>query len=222
MFLFGERTMGIMAKSPAICEEVGLPLCPSIVFFSALNELDDECHIVPKEVRTRALGLTVERLRASDADFKLQLSEMTEQLAAKVYAGDLDFVMPVDLLKASAAFDSGALEAAFRAVGLPLDVILSRIERDLPAEKLADKAPIVARPDWPPKYAVVIEGPGFRDTRNRYGTLDRAEFAVECLEASLRGVAITRNGPYPAIFYSRPPDFQKATRIYVEVLQSPM
>lgn len=216
MFLFGERTMRIMASCPTTCEQVGLPLCPAVVFFSALNELDDASQVVPCDLRNQALGLTAERLRASDADFKLQLAKMTELLEAQVNAGDFDFVTPVALLKASAAFDSGALEAAFDAVGLSLDTILSRIERDLPSDKLVDKPPSVPRPEWPPRFAVVIEGPGFRDTRNRYPTLVKAEFAAEFLEASLKCVALTHTTPYPSVFVSRPPEFEKTTRIYVE------
>lgn len=218
MFLFGERTMAIMVSSLEICEEVSLPLCPAIVFFSALKEVDDASQIVPADVRDQALRLTVARLRSSDLDFKLQLAKMTEILEAQVNAGDFDFVTPVALLKASAALDSGALEAAFRAVGLPLDTILNSIEHDLQADKLLDKPPAVPRPDWPPRYAVVIEGPGFRDTRNRYPTLGKAEFAAEFLDALLKGIGLTHEGPYPSIFVFRPPEFEKTTRIYVEEL----
>lgn len=214
MFLFGERTMRIMASCPPICEEVGLQLCPAVVFFSALNEIDDTSQIVPAHLRRQALGLAAEQLRGSEGNFKLQLAKMTERLEAQVNAGEFDFVTPLALLKASAAFDPGALEAGFRAVGLPLDSILHRIERELPAGKFVDKAPEVPRLEGPLKYAVVIEGPGFRDTRNRYPTLTKAHFVAELLEATLKGV--TYEGPHQSVFYSRPPEFQKATRIYVE------
>lgn len=220
MFLFGERTMRIMAGCPALCEEAGVPLCPAVVFFSALNEVDDASQVVPSDVRRQALEVTAERLRGSEADFKLQLAKMTELLEAQVNAGDFDFVTPVALLKASAAFDSGALEAGLRAVGLPLDMVLSRIEHELPADKVADKPPTASRPEWPPKYAVVIEGPGFRDTRNRYPTLAKAKYAAELLEAKLKGVAPTHRGSYESVFYSRPPEFEKTTRIFVEKLQT--
>lgn len=218
MFLFGERAMAIMASSLAICEEVSLPLCPAIVFFSALNEIDDASQVVAADVSDRALRFTAQRLRASELDCKIQLAKMTETLEAQVNAGDLDFVTPVALLKASAALDSGVLEAAFRAVGLPLGAILTSIENELPSDKLADKPPAIPRTDWAPKYAVVIEGPGFRDTRNRYPTLANAEFAAEFLDALLKGRELTREGPYPSVFVSRPPEFEKSTKIYVEKL----
>ncbi len=213
--------MHIMANCPAICEQVDLPLCPAAVFFSALSEIDDAAQAVPADVRHQALRLTAEELRGSNVDFQLELAEMTERLHAKIYAGELAFVTPVALLKASSTFASAALEAGFRGVGLSLDIVLNRIERNLPAYKLADEAPVIPQSAGPSKYAVVIEGPGSRDTRNRYPTLAQAEYAVELLEATLKGVKILDNGPRPSIFYSRPPEFEKATRIYVEEIQTP-
>lgn len=218
-FHFGKRTIRIMASCPALCEEVGLPLYPDIVFFSALNEIDDAAQVVPADLRNQALGLTAERLRASDMDVQPQLAKMTELLYAQVRAGKLDFVTPFALLKASAEVASMALEAGFRGVGLSLDSILNRIEHDLPADKLADETPPAPPPERNPKYAVVIEGPGFRDTRNRYATLAKAESAVELLEATLKGVQLTEDDRYQSIGYSRPPEFEKTTRIYVEEIR---
>lgn len=213
--------MRIMASCPAIGEESGLPLCPAVVFFSALREVDDASQVVPADLRNLALALTTERLRTSDLDFKLELAKMTEFLEAQVDAGDIDFVTPLALLKASAAFDPGALQDSFRVVGLPLDILLRRIEQELPITKLADKppGPIPTWP-WPPEYAVVIEGPNFKDMRNRYTTLAEAEYAAEHLEGLFKGVAPTHKGPYQPIFVSRPPEFKRATKIYVKKLQN--
>jgi hypothetical protein len=209
-----------MAGCPAICQEVDLQFCPAVVFFSALHAIDDEAQIVAADVRRRTLELTAERLRGNDPS-QLQLAKMTELLASQIAAGDFDFVTPIALLKASAACTSGALEAGFHGAGLSIEIILNRIESDLPAEKLADEPEIFPRPD-PPKYAVVIEGPGFRDRRNRYPTLAKAEYAAELLGAALKGVQATHEGPYESsIMYSRPPQFEKTTKIYVEELQSP-
>src|SRR5579884_1576587 len=99
------------------------------------------------------------------------------------------------LLQACAAFDSGALDPAFRAVGLSLDNLLRRIEEELPAAKLADSLPGPIPEILPPEWAVVIEGPGFRDMRNRYATLAEAEYAAELLECSLKSDSTTRSGP---------------------------
>ena len=216
MFRFGKRATRIMASCPEICQEVDLQFCPAAVFFSALHEIDDEAQIVPADVRRQALGLTAERLRGNP-DSQVQLAKMTELLESQVASGEVDFVTPIALLKASAAFDSRALEAGFHGVGLSIDVILNRIENDLPADKLADEPEIFPRPERP-KYTVVIEGAGFKDTRNRYPTLAKAEYAAEVLEAALKGVKATHKGPYESIMYSRPPEFKKTTRIYVEKL----
>jgi|GEM_PF-4518544 len=195
IFLFGERAMRIMAGCVAACQEFDLPLCPAAIFFSALNEIDDASDVLRSDVRNQALALAAERLRASDVDFKLELAKMTQLLERQVNAGDIAFVTPLALLKACAAFDSGALDPAFRAVGLSLDNLLRRIEEELPAAKLADSLPGPIPEILPPKWAVVIEGPGFRDMRNRYATLAEAEYAAELLECSLKGVASTRSGP---------------------------
>lgn len=208
-----------MASCPAICEKVSLPLCPAIVFFSALNEVDDAPQVVPTDLRSRALGSVAERLRASGADFKAQLVNMTQLLESWVHANEIDFVTPVALLQASLACDCGALEAGFRAVGLPLDIVLNRIERDLPAENLADKLPGPIPRLRTAKYVVVIEGPGFRDERNRYPSRAKAKQAAELLNVLLKGVAPTRKRPYQSVSVSRPPEFEKTTRIYVEELQ---
>ncbi len=194
-----------------------MALCPAIVFFSALKEVDDASQVVPADLRNQALQLTAKRLRASDADFKPQLAKMMEVLEAWVRAGDFDFVTPVALLKASAACDWDALEAGFRAVGLRLDIILNRIERD-PADNLADKLPGPIPRVRAPKYAVIIEGPGFRDTRNRYSSIARAKYVAELLDCTIKGA--THKGPSQSVSYSRPPELERATRIYVEKLQN--
>lgn len=212
--------MAIMAKCPTICEEVRLPLCPAMIFFSALNEVDGASQILPREALNQALRLTVERLRANESDFKNHLGKMTELLEAWVDAGDIEFVTPFALLEASAVCDSGALEAAFGMVGFPLNVVLHRVGRELPPVDLADKRPGPIPRMRPHKYAVIIEGPNFRDERNCYPTLEDAEFVVEYLQASLKGIPLTRKGPYPSVFVSRPTEFQKATRIYVQDLRN--
>ncbi len=219
-FLVGYRAMRIMGIRSAICEEIGLQFCAAAVFFSALTEIDDAALVVPADVRDQAFRLTAEQLRGSDLDSKFQLGKFYELLEAQVRAGELDFVTPLALLKASASIASGPLQAGFHGVGLSLDGILNRIEHDLPADKLADVAPPVPPRDGPPKYAVVIEGPGFRDTRNRYATLDKAQYVVEVLEAALKGVEVAHKRPELSIFYSRPPEFKSATRIYMEEILS--
>src|SRR5579884_933120 len=133
IFLFGERAMRIMAGCVAACQEFDLPLCPAAIFFSALNEIDDASDVLRSDVRNQALALAAERLRASDVDFKLELAKMTQLLERQVNAGDIAFVTPLALLKACAAFDSGALDPAFRAIGLSLDNLLRRIEEELQA-----------------------------------------------------------------------------------------
>ncbi|MGB6986166.1 MAG: hypothetical protein WBD74_09370 [Candidatus Aquilonibacter sp.] len=219
-FLVGYRAMRIMGIRSAICEELDLQFCAAAVFFSALTEIDDAGQVVDADVRDQAFRLTAEQLRGSDLDSKFQLGKFYELLEAQVRAGEFDFVTPLALLKASAPIASAPLEAGFRGIGLSLDSILNRIEHALPAEKLADEAPPVPPREWPPKYAVVIEGPGFRDTRNRYATLDKAQYVVELLEATLKGVEVAHKRPELSIFYSRPPEFKSATRVYVEELPS--
>ncbi len=208
-----------MAACPTICNEVSLPLCPGIVFFAALNELDDAPVVVPNDLRNHALGVTVERQRGTNTDFTLQLQKMTERLIESVSTGDLAFVTPVALLKASAACDRDALDAGFGSVGLRLDSVISRIERDVPADKLGDELPPVV-PLAAANYAVVIEGPDFRDDRNRYPTLAMANRAAEAFESMLKGVAVSHEANEEVFFMTRPPQFERTTKIYVEPIQN--
>jgi hypothetical protein len=83
---------------------------------------------------------------------------------------------------------------------------------------LKDEAPAYSPPSFIPKYAVVIEGPGFRDDSNRYETLEYAQSAVRWLECGIRGEKYVLEPDAKPFGISPPPEWRSATRVYIEEL----
>ncbi len=107
-----------------------------------------------------------------------------------------------------------AIDIALSAAGLSLSGVLRAIGQISP-ERLNDQDPSEKTLDLP-KYAVVIEGPGFHDETNRFPTLLQAQITLESIDV-MRTMAPIPNSEELAGLES-PAQLLQATRIFVKDL----
>lgn len=210
----GKAVHGRYGGLPWSLPRGSLPLCPVVIFFSALAAVDKHAVLLSESSRHKALIASADAIRLQPADQTLALQWMTDDFALRASEGQLAYLTPLDLLKAAAAQSDRAIGIGLTSVGVALDSLLSSIETKIPAPDLSDEPPATL-PQSEEKYSVVIEGPGFRDDRNRYATLEVAQRAARALECLIRGEEIVLESDAPPFGISRPPHLQRATRVYI-------
>jgi hypothetical protein len=214
--IFGSKSIQTLANCAALSEGVGVALSPALVFFSALALIDPAGMVLAADTRDTALKLTARYLLAEPGQ-----SEGPEQqiarLFAEVGAQTQGVVSPFDLLIASAAVAADAIDAGLARSGSSAPSVIELIRERFSEDALGDEA---ASPpvDAVFKFAVVIEGPGFCDERNRYPTLEVAQRAVKAFDQLSRGESITHDRAGEGFFMIDPPRLKEATRIYVREL----
>jgi len=216
---FGQHAKKVLADCAELCEAAGLPpLSLIVVFFSALAMIDKHGILMSPSSRDKALTACANFVRSHALDDPQAMQSMIYDFERRAAAGDFDCVTPLDLLKESASRSNRAIKAGLSTVDVDLDALLSAIGTKIPSDDLKDEEQPLGPPKLNPKYAVVIEGPGFRHDGNKYETFETAQRVVRRLECEIRGEEIVLEPNAKPFGVSHPPGWRSATRIYIEEL----